>query len=85
MKAVILTCIVILSLVFFGLQYGLKAVAERLYYGPDKSDCIRIVGCQEGDTVVWAHHDIMDAFICENGQWEIYEITTNLYDDEEDF
>ena len=73
MKTLIAICTVSLLILLMGLLTGIKPVAERIYYGPDRSDCIRIEGCQDGDLVSWTHSNITTIFSCENRKWIIYD------------
>ena len=71
MKTLILAVIVPL-VILLGHQYGIKPAFDRIYYGPDKSDCIRIEGCGDGDMVYWSRADIDTAFICVDNAWIVY-------------
>ena len=62
-----------LGTLLIGFHYGLKPVSDRIYYGPDRSDCIRIEGCKDGDLVSWTHSDINTVFLCIDNEWIVYE------------
>ena len=79
--------VVIAAMIGIGTQYGIKPVYDRLFYGPDKSDCIRIEGCQDGDYVSWNHSDIDTYFVCVDNEWVVLDPVEDdefIYDNDQE-
>jgi hypothetical protein len=70
----------ILGMVIVMYAQGIEPTIDRLYYGPDQADCVRIEGCRDGDVIVWSHSDIQTVFVCEGEIWTAFNATDEWTD-----
>ena len=82
MKTLVAVSTISLLALLTGFLTGIEPFIERLYYGPDKADCIRIEGCNTSDAVVWFHHETSTQWVCVDNEWIAYD-PADTYSDED--